>query len=820
MKNKKNVYLATFLISFSTLALEVALSRLLSVTTWYHLAFFVVSSAMLGMTAGAVTVYIKSSYFTTENLDKISSRFSIGYSLAIPVTLLLLCLVPIEIHKNVMSFFALLITTIACFLPFYFFGVIITLVLTRYNLPIGKIYAADLIGASLGCLFVLWGLEILDVPSIILFCSAAGLLSALVFNYHAGTAKVNKYLALSFIILAVLAFLNSTSSYGIRPVVIKGSSIENTNSYELEDWNSFSRIVVYKQIEDSPQLWGASPIAPMDKKILQYKMNIDGRAGTVMRKFSTMDDIEHLKYDVTNIAYYLRPKGSACIIGVGAGKDVQSAILFGHEKITGIELNPIFIDLLENRFRSFAGIVGYKGVKLVLDEARTYFTKTDEKFSLIQMSLIDTWASTAAGSFSLSENILYTTEAWKLFFEHLDENGIFTVSRWYSPQNLGETGRVVSLASATLMQMGIKEPSKHIIMVASGPISTILICRQPFSEQDISILKQNSSRLLYNNIILPGLIPADIDLQDILKAQSEDELYSNIKNKPLNFEPSTDENPYFFNMLKLDNLNLPLYMQGGYIGGVIQGNMIATLTLLLLILSLLLLSVVTVFVPLLKGKKVNDKSLTRSRQFWPGAFYFSLIGIGFICLEIAFMQRLSTFLGHPIYALGIILFTILLSTGIGSLISEKLPLTKSPWLFLYPVITAVIIIIMRFAMTAIIADMITSKIIYKILISMVLIFPLGILMGFFFPTGFRLVKLVNVNETPWFWALNGAFGVLFSAVAVFISIYFTISVNFYISAICYILTLIMIFRLNKVNLIEVKPNVKKTENEPEKAIIK
>src|SRR5262249_27753702 len=147
-----------------------------------------------------------------------------------------------------------------------------------------------------------------------------------------------------------------------------------------------------------------------DQKLPQHYMTIDGLAGTVMRRYHSPQDIEHLKYDVTNIAYFLRPTGGAAVIGVGGGKDIQAALYFGHEAVTGVELNPIFVDLLQHKYRDFAGIGHNDKVSLIVDEARSYMAHSTRKFRLLQMSLIDTWASTGAGAFSLSENALYTVQ--------------------------------------------------------------------------------------------------------------------------------------------------------------------------------------------------------------------------------------------------------------------------------------------------------------------------------------------------------------------------------------------------------------------------
>lgn len=772
------VYLGTFLIAFTTLALEVTLSRLLSVITWYHLAFFAISTAMLGMTAGATTVYLRPDWFSKEKLNDSIARACLGYSLVIPFSLVILSTTPLDSARTVMSLFTLMMATMACALPFYCSGLAVTAVLTKYQLPIGKLYASDLIGASLGSLFVLGGLEIFDAPSLILLCSALGALAGLSFVWRSPAARLRRLNRRVFVILVLVALLNSATLYGIRPLVVKGR-VESVEDYLLEEWNSFSRIVVHKGEQAAPQYWGASPVAPAGKQVLQYWMDIDGSAGTTLRRFSSVDDIDYLRFDVTNIVYYLRPQGGACIIGVGGGRDIQSAILFGHERITGIDVNPIFIDLLQNRFREFAGIADREGVTLVVDEARSFLSRTKESYAVIQMTLIDTWAATGAGAFSLSENALHTVEAWQIFLDRLADDGIFTISRWHSRTNLGETGRTVSLAVASLLEAGVTDPSRHIAMVTTDRISTLLLSKQPFSEQDIAELKRVGSDLQYSLDILPGEPPSNEVLRSIVAADSLPALSLAIADQPLNYEPPTDENPYFFNMLRLNHLS-PIFDADP---GVVYGNLRATLNLVGLIVCLLLSALVTIVLPL--STKTRSAQSAPTTVLWSGAIYFSLIGAGFMFVEIALIQRLSVFLSHPVYALGILLFTIIASTGVGSFLSERLPLTRFPWVFVYPALTSLAIIAIRFVLPILLSSMITSAMLNKVIASILVIFPLGVLMGFFFPTGMRLVSSVSATETPWYWALNGIFGVLCSALAVFFSIYLSVSLNFYLAAVCY-----------------------------------
>ncbi len=199
--------------------------------------------------------------------------------------------------------------------------------LTKFDRPIGKLYASDLAGAALGCLLALFGLELLDAPSLVLACGSVGVLSALCFGRGlAGFAS--RPLLVAFAVYLLLAVGNSFTPHGIPPLFVKGR-IQTQNRYLLERWNSFSRVVVYKGTRRRPHYWGRSPKAPPDRELPQFLMNIDGEAGTTLGPFASEADVEYLRYDVTNVAHYLRPDGSACVIGVGAGRDVQSALLFG-----------------------------------------------------------------------------------------------------------------------------------------------------------------------------------------------------------------------------------------------------------------------------------------------------------------------------------------------------------------------------------------------------------------------------------------------------------------------------------------------------------
>jgi spermidine synthase len=786
-----HIYVGTFLLALAILALEITLTRILSVTTYYHLAFLAISTAMLGMTAAATKIFLNPKHFSVERLETNLGRACFGFALAAPVSLVLLCLIPVELISSVMSLLGLLCVTAACTLPFYFAGIAITLVLTKSSLPIGFIYASDLVGAALGCLLVLVGLEFLDAPSLILLCAALGAAAGVVYLWSTPRRGLRTMNMAAAIALTAMTFINAQSSSFIRPLVVKGK-IQPATKYALERWNSFSRVAVFPEATSEPKLWGSSPTTPLNPLRQRY-MNIDGAAGTVMFQFESLDDIEHLRYDVTNVAHAVRPHGAACVIGVGGGKDVQSALLFGHSSVLGIDVNPIFVSLLKNQFRDFVHVADRKDVKLVVDEARSYLSRSNDKFSLLQMSLVDTWAATGAGAMTLSENALYTVEAWKVFIDRLEPDGLFTVSRWYDPDNLGETGRLVSLAAMVLLENGVTHPAGHLALVTQGRVATLILSKQPMSGEDVDALNTFCAQMEFNVVATPIQSPRHPLLRSLLAVRSPSELLQVRQETPYRFDPTTDEDPHFFNILRLrDALNFfgqhgVFQMLAARETGMIRGNVIATTVLVGLIVILAIMSVLTVVVPLVLRPTGDDPDFPVGKIVWSGALYFSLIGAGFMLLEIAMMQRLSVFLGHPMYGLGIVLCLLILSSGVGSFLSERLPLTRTPWVYGYLLLLAATIIAARFVLTAMMTHLVAAPMPAKIACSVLAIFPVGILLGFCFPTGMRLVRRVDPAETPWYWALNGIFGVLSSAVAVFISIFIGISTNFYLAAGCYLL---------------------------------
>ncbi len=787
-------YLGVALITASTLILQVVQTRILSVVAWYYLAFFVISMAMFGLTVGAVWVYLKRDRFTEQTLAADLVAYSVLYSVAASGALLVQLILPPMVAATVTSLVTWTVLAVSLAAPFFCSGVVVSLALTRSPYPVGRVYGVDLAGAAFGCLAALALISLTDGPSVVLWAAAMGAAASYAFARSAGGTGPVGSPALGWIVkrrglilgaTCLAALANGLTDRGLVPHYVKGH-FEGGPPLFLK-WNSFSRVVMSDTYVDVPQMWGPSPtFSGAEWRIAQRHLNIDGEAGTVA--YGLGGDIAKagfLKYDVTNFAHYLPGHRSGAIIGVGGGRDMIAARLFGVTDVTGLEINPTFVRLLRDdpRFRDFVGIGATDGMTFVVDEARSWFTRTDRRFDIIQMSLIDTWAATGAGAFTLSENSLYTVEAWAIFMRHLTPHGVFTVSRWYEPDRPFETGRMVSLAMATLFALGVPEPRRHLLVATGERIATLILSPRPLSDADLRTLDAVAERLEFDLLAAPHVEPGVPSLAAILASADLPALVRTTSAFELDETPATDERPFFFNQLPLRDpiRTIRLALLGRH-GPVIEGNLRATLTLVVLFLISLGLVAATIVWPL----RTALADVGRGLVVW-GTLYFVLIGVGFMSLEIGLLQRMSVFLGHPTYALSIVLFSLILATGAGSLVSDRLPLDRATALVAWPVLTAAYFFAVLVFLPVITARYAGEPLLLRAAIAVMIIGPGGVLLGWGFPTGMRLIARVDRTPTPWFWGINGAAGVLASSLAVACSIAFGISTTIGIGAACYLL---------------------------------
>ncbi len=763
-------YAGLFLVCASTLMYEVVLTRLLSVLCWYYLAFVSISMAMFGMTAGALAVQLRPGWFKPGDVSSRLASTAFAMALSMPLALV--------ISLALQTLFSFLLFSAVIAVPFFFSGVVVCLSLTRTPFPIGRVYFADLMGAGAGCLASVLLLKLIDAPSGILAISALLFLGAACYATYAGDGPRRRKSYVFAIGMLIISGLNASTLHGIQPIWSKGM-IDPRNQLAAEVWNPISKVRATKPVTRRPLMWGPSPLAPQ-ASVEEIGLDIDNDAYTPMVHFQgDLKPFAYLRYDVTSLAAELRSGGTAAIIGVGGGRDVINCALNGFHRIVGIEVNSAIVGLDTRRFASFSGFSRIPNFELHNDEGRSYLTRSDEKFDMIQASLVDTWAATSAGALTLAENSLYTVDAWQIFDRHLKPGGLVTFSRWHYGAEAAQTYRLFSVAWAMLLSEGVTDPSHNIALVASDNLATILVSNQPLSEEDLRKIRTTADQLEFKVLFLPGEETRVPELRTTSSAHTLQDLARLRDAAEFDYSPVFDSSPYFFNAVRLRNLPR-LVAEGGR-----GANLRALVFVLAFMLAALILVALTILLPL---KRWASRQAGVAPPVAGGVAYFVGIGMGFMLVEMAMMQQLSIFLGHPLYSLVVVLAGLILSTGAGSLVSDGLRLASNAASRAPALAATVILILYSAAVIPVIHHFIAETLWLRALLSVALVAPCGFLMGFCFPVGLRWMTVLKQEKNlPWMWALNGAAATLGSFVAIVISMETSIATCALIGAACYLL---------------------------------
>ncbi|MGH1345032.1 MAG: hypothetical protein ACRBN8_25960 [Nannocystales bacterium] len=798
---RKATYSGVFLIAMATLIIEVLLTRITSVVAWYHLAFFVISLAMLGMTAGAVVVFVRPKWFRDEDITLRLVQGSGLLAVLMPVGVWAALQIPLEPITSAASFAETLGYGTALAIPFTVSGVVLTLALTRAGMPPGTVYGVDLVGAAAGCVVVIPLLDLVDAPSGILIASGLAAASGYAFARGGQSAvsagQLRGLLALTVVLVGGGIGNAATDGGLVYPRYVKG--FEDVRSiHAFREWNTYSRVTVDDTIEVPPALWAPSRKLPPElaQAIPQRFVKIDGAAGTMMAGLDTNPDDDvpgapdmhrYLAWDVTSFAHLLRPHGPAAVIGVGGGRDVLEAVRVGHDKVVGVELNDLIVHLHEGPMREFSGIADLPGVTLVNDEARSFMARDQQRYRVLTMSLIDTWAATGAGAYALSENGLYTVEAWRIFLSRLEPKGIFTVSRWYKPSSPGETARMLGLAMETLWSLGVKEPRKHIVLLQNQAIATLLVSALPFSDKDIDRVQRQAVKRGYNMLLTPRRLPLNPMLRELAEFTDRDAMWAWARTQDLDFTPPTDERPFFFNMLR-PGAWLTHGEDLGELDHAFLGNLYATQTLIYATVASTVLTFFAVVIPLLWRRK--DLSGYRLADVGASCGYFALIGLGFMFVEMGLLSRLNVFIGHPTLALASLLGGIIFFTGVGSLLSGKVPMDHPVVARLYPLLPALLVVGVALTLDPIMQALASAPTATRVLAGVAVVGVPALGMGLGFPLGLRLVSALSGEGRPdlgpWMWGVNGACGVVASGLALTCSMAWGIAATLYAGAVCYV----------------------------------
>jgi hypothetical protein len=787
----RSVMLAFGLIAMSVLLVQVVLSRLFASIMTYYYAFMLISLAMLGLASGSLLVQLMPRVFTAErfSLQAMICGAAMGM-FGIVGTLAVLTIYP---HTNVgnLAFTPGQIWPLAgmfwCLFPFFLCGgLVVAMVFAQYRAHFNLLYAVDLVFAAGGCLLAIALLEGATPVQVILgFCAVpmfAGALFGLADRRNAagGVVAVAAMWALAGLFLSRMEPVAKPphASWLARPTVVS-------------EWNAVSAVRVHPGRFFT---WALSP-RYAGPRYEMLDLIIDGTGGTEIVRFdgnpASLKDYAYLDQDLTALSnQLLPPEASQLIIGPGGGVDILQAVRMGRSSITAVEINPLIVRVVNQELASFSGRpFDLPGVRLVLENGRTFIKRTTDRFDLISLTWVDTGGSATALAFS--ENYLYTVEAYREYFNHLAPDGYLAFLRALGRGEVGRTDsmRGIAVAWEALAREGIADPASHMLVTAvespffGRSMCFVLVKKSPLTAADVARSRAFTERYAFETLWVP---PVGVDVPPpprkfadyaalVHTIMTERDRARMFREAPFDISLATDDNPFYF---------VERARPGQRAG-------VGVLQLQTLVIALIVLIVPFLLVPLIPSLRRG----TDDDRHWPSTLaalaYFSLIGIAFMGVEIELFHVFALLLGNPVITFSVVLASLLLSSGAGSYASGRL--THAGHLRLAAIFAALVGVLAVFLFTReyLLSTVVAAPIPVRVGATLLIVAPLGFLMGMPMPLGMALVAR-SERLVLWGWSLNGVFSVLASVGAIYSAIYIGTTRTFAIAAAAYVLAGVML----------------------------
>ncbi|MBW2018749.1 MAG: hypothetical protein JRI65_01875 [Deltaproteobacteria bacterium] len=775
------------LISLSILMLQVCLTRLFSVALWHHFAFMVVSIAFLGYGASG-TFLMMVPRINTLSLRPTLAWLALAFSMATLAAYWGSNIIPFDPARIIwdryqwvylLGYYGVLA------IPFFFAGLSLSLVYTRKADAVNRLYACDLVGAGLGCVAIF---------SMYAFAGAAGAVLAVCLTaafaslaFSANGWKVNLVRGAWMVVLCTLIITKPEFlTLNISPYKALNIALRYPDARTLETrWHPAARLDVIesKAVRFAPGLslefQGSLPE--------QLGLCLDGGHLNAVTRFNgNMDDIAFTAFLPASLPYALGEPDNVLIMEPMGGLDILTARYHGAKNIVTTHGNPLVLHVMQTVLKDFSGKLYQTHVTPVGEQARSFLLRTSKHFDVIQLPLTDSLGAISSGLYGLSEDYTLTVEAFKAYINALTPEGLLAVTRYLLPPPRYEI-RLVALACAALEAMGIEHPERHIGAIRSWGAFTLVVKRNPFESRDIERIKDFCRRLHFDLVHYPNMSRAEANqynrfpgplyhdmIQKVLNAADRDTFY---KAYMFDVRPVTDNRPFFYHNFRMDKV-VPLFravgnkwqffLEGGYL-------------VHLIFLQSLVISLVLITLPL--------KKTGRPASSWFLA-YFGLIGLGFMLVEICLIQRFILFLARPVYAFSVVLFSVLVASGLGSYYS-KYRSNRPRCLILVPVL----IVAYAFALGRLLMVAMGWPLWLRSGLAFVAILPLGFMLGMFFPMGIRTLSLVFERGIPWAWAVNGCASVVGSVFAVVVALAYGFRSVLCLAALAYSLALVALSQM-------------------------
>jgi len=786
------------LISAAALAYEILLMRLFSIIQWHHFAYMMISLALLGYGASGTFLALsrrwlkgrfRAAYLVNAVMFGISALVCFQLAQAVPFNALEVLWDPQQ-PLRLMLIFSLL------FIPFFCAANCICLSFSEFSAQLHRVYSFDLVGAGVGALAIV-GLLFIVLPGTALKAvSALGIFSAAVAWWE---CEMRPRWPVLVLLLGAGTVLLPVTDFSLQVSEFKGLS-QTLRVLDVEQIDQRSSPLGLLTTVKSPAIpFRHAPGLSLNTPGLvpeQLGLFTDADNLSVLTRFDgDLKKLSYLDYLSSALPYYLLEKPDVLVLGAGGGSDVLQALYHRASHIDAVELNLQVVDLVNREFADFTGaLYDSPGVTVYNSEARGFVAARRARYNLIQVALMDSFSASSAGLYALSENYLYTVEAFAQYLQHLEPGGILSITRWIKmPPRDGL--KIFATVVEVLEQAGVTDPGRHLAMIRSWNTSTLLVKNEAFTGGDINNLKAFCRERWFDVIYYPGITrdeanhynqmpePWFFEGASHLLGPARVEFLDDYK---FNIHPATDDRPYFSHFLKWRTLPELLALKGrGSMPMLEWGYLILIATLVLALLASFLL----VLLPLWLQRRKKDQA---SGLRWRFLVYFPAIGVAFMFIEIAFIQKFILFLHHPLYAVSVVLCSFLVFAGLGSLMSVRWRDRVS--LFSIAVGIGMFSVFYVLLLPGLFDWLIQLPTLIKIPISALLIAPLAFLMGMPYPLGMSLVSEKLPSWIPWAWGVNGCASVVSAILATLFAIHLGFVFVVLVAVILYLLAALVLWQ--------------------------
>jgi MFS family permease len=781
-------YAGIFLLCFGTLLLELSLTRVMSVTLWYHFGFLVISTALLGFGASGVTLALWRRLREKMPLDRSLSVLALLFGVTTVASFWLQQHIPFDpfsLLSDLSQLWLMPLFLLTVMVPFFFAGLALGLLFTRGSASVNRLYACDLLGAGLGCGAVALVLPLFGGAGAVVFSAVVGLLASLVFGWKEArrVALGAGALAIAFLVLAFVA-------ERVLPLTITANKRSVAQKPTYSAWNTFSRIDMF-DIPKSTDNTHPEVLFRFDAGTASTEIpNLEPDFRIVV---ATMTD--PMDFD-SQVAYLGRSKPSVLIIGSGAGWEVLDAVHYGASSVTAVEVNPIIDDVIMRRFKDrWGGLFDQPQVRLVTAEGRSFVRRSHDTYDAIISEHTISNSAIASGALALTENYVLTREAFEDYYDHLSPDGIIFFTR---PQN--QIPRLFATGREVLQAHGVTDLGAHFYAFGGRPganpeksrfnrfFAGFLIKKTPFTPEEVRAISAFLGVDTPEGEVAALYSPLDPQTgtiyQHLLNATDVTTVYAD---SPDMIAPATDNQPFFNQHTRWSSIGWhaisDLFHQGKMGRAALEDRPVAEVTLMVLLAQTILIAGILILLPLLRFKRVDLRAPDRGRIL----VYFGALGLGFIFIEVVFLQHFTLFLGQPIYTFAVVLAGLLMFTGLGAYLSDRPGGT--PRARLHFIVPALLVLL---TVTAWLTPMMFQAalglaLIARVALALAVIAPLGIMLGMPFPTGLRVVAAEAPGLVPWAWGINGFFTVMGTILAVMFAMMFGFFTVLVMAGMCYLL---------------------------------